>query len=171
MRAHGAGTAGVKAKFSARQLSSLPGTIERMREWIMTPKLFSHAKPKVIECHCPLQILNSVGFSKLPEQCCQPRSLQSRITLPASPERICIETLFKLGPWVAMCDDGRDVETRLKHHGHLVPGVIHLATVDAANRQLAENDFVPNQSASLVEVVGSNPAVPTNHPNNSITYG
>ena len=39
-----------------------------------------------------------------------------------------------------MRDHGRDVEPRLHQHRHLVPGLVHLAAVDALQRQHVEHD-------------------------------
>ena len=39
-----------------------------------------------------------------------------------------------------MRDHRRDVETGLHHHRHLVPGLVHLAAVDALQRQHVEDD-------------------------------
>src|SRR5437773_11300942 len=43
----------------------------------------------------------------------------------------------------AMRDHGFYVQAALEHDGHLVPGLIHLAAVDAFDSQHVENDFVP----------------------------
>jgi hypothetical protein len=40
-------------------------------------------------------------------------------------------------------NDGLDVEARLEHDGHLVPGLIHLAAVDALDGEHVEDDGVP----------------------------
>ena len=42
-----------------------------------------------------------------------------------------------------MGDDAGDVEAALEHDGHLVPGLVHLAAVDAADGELVEDDLVP----------------------------
>src|SRR5450759_2259760 len=42
-------------------------------------------------------------------------------------------------------DRGRDVEPGLEHHRHLVPGLVHLPAVDAAERQHLEHDLVDIQ--------------------------
>src|SRR3712207_2396753 len=39
-------------------------------------------------------------------------------------------------------DDGRDVESGLDHHRHGVPGLVHLAAVDALDRQHVEDDLI-----------------------------
>ena len=36
-------------------------------------------------------------------------------------------------------DDGRDIEAGLEHDGHLVPGLIHLAAIDAFDREHVED--------------------------------
>ena len=41
-----------------------------------------------------------------------------------------------------MRDHRRDVETRVDHHAHLVPGLVHLAAVDALQRQHVEDEGV-----------------------------
>ena len=43
----------------------------------------------------------------------------------------------------AVRDDRAIVESALDHDGHLVPGLVHLATVDALDRQHVEDDRVP----------------------------
>ena len=42
----------------------------------------------------------------------------------------------------AVGDRGRDVQARLEHHRHLVPGLVHLPAVDAPDRQQLEHDLV-----------------------------
>ena len=42
-----------------------------------------------------------------------------------------------------MGDHRADVEPTLKHDGHLVPGLIHTATVDAGDGEHVEDDLVP----------------------------
>src|SRR5674476_871876 len=42
-------------------------------------------------------------------------------------------------------DRGRDVEPGLEHHRHLVPGLVHLPAVDAAERQHLEDDLIDIQ--------------------------
>ena len=54
-----------------------------------------------------------------------------------------VEALFIVAPVHAMCDDLGDVETALEHDRHLVPGLVHLAPVDAADGELVEDDLVP----------------------------
>jgi hypothetical protein len=54
-----------------------------------------------------------------------------------------IEALFVVAPVEAMGDDLRDVEAALEHDCHLVPGLVHLATINAADGQLVEDDLVP----------------------------
>ena len=42
-----------------------------------------------------------------------------------------------------MGDDRFDVQSALEHHGHFVPGLVHLPPVNAFDRQHIEDDFVP----------------------------
>src|SRR5580692_10200101 len=55
----------------------------------------------------------------------------------------CGEAFLEVAKIVAMGDHGADVEPRLEHHGHLVPGFVHLAPVDALDGDHVENDDVP----------------------------
>src|SRR6266853_2094183 len=43
----------------------------------------------------------------------------------------------------AVRDDRRDVEPALDHDRHLVPRLVHLAAIDAFDREHVENDLVP----------------------------
>src|SRR5262245_206719 len=54
-----------------------------------------------------------------------------------------LEPLFEIGVSKAMRDDRPDVEARLQHHGHLIPGLVHFAAIDALERQNVEDDRVP----------------------------
>ena len=38
---------------------------------------------------------------------------------------------------------GRDVEAGFQHHGHLVPGLVHFAAVDALDGEHVEDDLAP----------------------------
>ena len=67
---------------------------------------------------------------------------QSMITLPESPERAAANAASKLAEREAVGDRRADVEPRLEHHRHLVPGLVHLPAVDAAERQHLEDDLV-----------------------------
>src|SRR5258706_878656 len=44
---------------------------------------------------------------------------------------------------VVVRDDWRKIESALQHRGHLVPGLEHLATVNAADLEALEDDLVP----------------------------
>ena len=46
-------------------------------------------------------------------------------------------------------DHRSDIETTLDHRSHLIPRLIHLAAVDALNREHVEYDFVPVHSRGL----------------------
>ena len=64
------------------------------------------------------------------------------MTLPESPERAAANAAScSRNPkrWVIA---GRDVEPRLEHDRHLVPGLVHLAAVDAPEGQHLEHDRV-----------------------------
>src|SRR6266853_1058538 len=54
-----------------------------------------------------------------------------------------VEALFIVAPVHPVGDDAGDVEAALEHDSHLVPGLVHLAPVDAANGELVEDDLVP----------------------------
>ena len=69
-------------------------------------------------------------------------AVQSMMTLPESPDRAAANAAsYSRNPnrWVIA---GRDVEPRLEHDRHLVPGLVHLAAVDAPQRQHLEDDRV-----------------------------
>src|SRR5438552_3362980 len=40
-------------------------------------------------------------------------------------------------------DDRPDVKAAMQHHGHLVPGFVHLPAVNAFDREHVEHDFLP----------------------------
>src|ERR1700757_5361665 len=42
-----------------------------------------------------------------------------------------IESLLEIAVAKAVRDDGRDVDARFEHHAHLVPGLVHFASIDA----------------------------------------
>src|SRR5438874_9689273 len=44
---------------------------------------------------------------------------------------------------VMVGDDGEEIEPALQHGDHLVPGLEHLAAVDALDLEALENDLVP----------------------------
>ena len=54
-----------------------------------------------------------------------------------------VEALLEIGEGKAVGDDGPDIEAALEHHGHLVPGFVHLAAVDSFDGELVEDDQVP----------------------------
>src|SRR6056297_636053 len=49
------------------------------------------------------------------------------------------EALFELPIVQAVGDDGRNIQPRIDHHRHLVPGLVHFATVDSLEGQHVEN--------------------------------
>ena len=49
------------------------------------------------------------------------------------------EGLLEVAVGEAVRDHRRDVEARLEHHRHLVPGLVHLAAVDALDREHVED--------------------------------
>src|SRR5436190_1319041 len=53
------------------------------------------------------------------------------------------KALLELREMKAVCDDRLDVEAALQHHGHLVPGFVHLAAVDSFDGEHVEHDFIP----------------------------
>src|SRR4051794_21895526 len=53
------------------------------------------------------------------------------------------ESLFEISVAVTMRDHGRDVQTGMDQHRHLVPGLIHLAAVDALDGDHVEDHFGP----------------------------
>src|SRR5438552_18100478 len=77
---------------------------------------------------------------------------ESRVTLLSLPIEDDLATLARkqgrervlvLLGGVVVRDDGRKIESALQHRDHLVPGLEHLATVDAANLEALEDDLVP----------------------------
>src|SRR5215469_2033710 len=54
-----------------------------------------------------------------------------------------VESFFELIPAEAVSNDLADIEPGLQHDGHLVPGLIHFATVDSADGVLVEDYFCP----------------------------
>ena len=68
---------------------------------------------------------------------------QVRTTLPDWPGAHDLEALLELGVGEAVRDDRRDVQPGLEHHRHLVPGLVHLAAVDALDREHVEDHRVP----------------------------
>ncbi len=70
------------------------------------------------------------------------RSTQSRMTLPESPDRAAANAASWSRNPNRCGDRGRDVQPRLEHHGHLVPGLVHLPAVDAPEREQLEHDLV-----------------------------
>src|SRR5208283_532974 len=77
-------------------------------------------------------------------------STRSPFQSPA--ERICsswlarahgVESLLELPEPVTVSDHRVDVQARLKHHGHLVPGLVHLAAVNPADGDHVEHDGLP----------------------------
>ena len=54
-----------------------------------------------------------------------------------------LEAFFKLTIVQAVSDDGRNVEAGFEHHGHFVPRLIHLATIDAFDGEHVEDDLPP----------------------------
>ena len=63
--------------------------------------------------------------------------------LPALAGAHEVEAALEFGEGHAVGNDGRDVEPALDHGRHLVPGVVHFAAVDAADREHVEDDLVP----------------------------
>src|ERR1700676_1599400 len=51
------------------------------------------------------------------------------------------KALLVVLPWQAVCDHRGYIQARLQHHGHQIPGFIHLATVDPLDRDHVEDDF------------------------------
>ena len=50
---------------------------------------------------------------------------------------------FVIAKIISMGDDGLDIQTRLNHDGHFIPGFIHLPAIDTLDGQAIENDIVP----------------------------
>src|ERR1700733_14067114 len=55
----------------------------------------------------------------------------------------CGKALLVVVPRQAGRDDWRYIQARLEHHRHQIPGLVHLAAVDALNGDHIENDFAP----------------------------
>src|SRR5260221_13522718 len=62
---------------------------------------------------------------------------------PGVPGVYPLEGALELRVGETVCDHGLDVEAAVEHHRHLVPGLVHLAAVDALDREHAEDDDVP----------------------------
>src|ERR1700692_4732524 len=58
-------------------------------------------------------------------------SLPAQNHLPRIPRRHRLEALLILRIVEAVRDHRADIQSRLQHHAHLVPGLVHLAAVDA----------------------------------------
>src|SRR5438552_3845257 len=54
-----------------------------------------------------------------------------------------LKSLFKFGAMESVRNDRLDVQTALQHHRHLVPRLVHLAPVNALDRQHVEHNLVP----------------------------
>src|ERR1700691_4086865 len=63
--------------------------------------------------------------------------------LPRLPGDHRFKALFKILVREAMSDDRRDVHARLQHHGHLVPRLVHLASVDTLDSKHIEDQGTP----------------------------
>ena len=63
--------------------------------------------------------------------------------LPALPGAHEVEAALEVREGHPVRDDRGYVEPALDHGGHLVPGVVHLPSVDAADREHVEDDLVP----------------------------
>ena len=48
-----------------------------------------------------------------------------------------------LGIVKSMGDDRGDIQPRLNHHRHFIPGFIHFAAIDPLNAQTVENNQIP----------------------------
>ena len=64
------------------------------------------------------------------------------MTLPESPERAAANAASWSRNPKRCVIAGRDVQPRLEHHRHLVPGLVHLPAVDPPDRQQLEHDLV-----------------------------
>ena len=63
--------------------------------------------------------------------------------MPDSPDFMAAKPFSKSRKSIAVRDHRADVQARLEHDGHLVPGLVHLAAVDALDRDHVEDDGVP----------------------------
>src|SRR5271170_7250455 len=63
--------------------------------------------------------------------------------LPRVPRAHRSKSVFIVPPVHPVRNDARNIQPTLKHHGHLVPGLIHLPPVDPTNRKLVEHHLVP----------------------------
>ena len=54
-----------------------------------------------------------------------------------------LKALFKIAHVEMMRDNRRNIESALKHRGHLIPRLEHLASVDAADVEAAEYNGLP----------------------------
>src|SRR5690242_7310907 len=54
-----------------------------------------------------------------------------------------VEAFLELLEWKAMRDHRRNIQSALNQRGHLIPCLIHLAAVNAADREHVEDNFVP----------------------------
>src|SRR5262245_62135707 len=53
------------------------------------------------------------------------------------------KSLFVIGVMKTVGDDGRNVQSGFEHDSHLVPGFVHLASIDTFDREHVKNDPVP----------------------------
>ena len=77
-------------------------------------------------------------------------SFQVSTTLPDSPESMASKPFWKSRVVEAVRDDRADVQARLEHDGHLVPGLVHFPAVDALDGEHVEDDRVPVDGHFLV---------------------
>ena len=61
-----------------------------------------------------------------------------------------VEALLEIMARVAVRDDRADVQARLEHDGHLVPGFVHLPAINALEIEHVEDDDVPVDGEFLV---------------------
>src|SRR5690349_10600070 len=54
-----------------------------------------------------------------------------------------LEPFFEFSVVESMRDDRSNVEPAFQHHGHLVPGLVHLAPINSFYREHVEDDLVP----------------------------
>ncbi len=71
------------------------------------------------------------------------------MTLPQLPERMASKRSSKSAVSESMRNDGPDIQAGLQQDGHLVPGLVHLAAVDALNGEHVENHLPPVDAISL----------------------